>query len=56
MEQWFIAWSHYSFLFNPPEREEAVDSETALDALCSDLVDLWKEAHPDEVLQPLREP
>jgi hypothetical protein len=54
-EQWLIAWSHYSFLFNLPERKVPVDSETALDALCSGLVDLWKETHPDEPLQPLPE-
>lgn len=54
-EQWFIACSHSSFLFNPPEREVSVDSDTALDALCSGLVDLWEQKHPDELLQPLPE-
>src|SRR5215472_14074350 len=52
--QWFIAWSHHLLFSMLPERQMPVEAETAFEVLRSNLVDLWKETHPGELLpEPL---
>jgi hypothetical protein len=48
--EWFIAWSYYNLHSSQPDRQEAVNAETAFAVLKSYLVDLWRETHAGEHL------